>query len=318
MSRFVSFVSVLSASLAFGSVARADGTADAAASATIFREARALMEQGNVAAACDKFEAANKLLPTPGTLLSLADCREKNGQTATAYGAFQEAGILARQKGDEDRDAEAKRRGALLEPLLARIALDVAHENRGTGITVKRDGIEIPEAGWDAPIPVDPGAHTIEASKPGTPTWSTTVTIAARPGVTSVQIPPLGDVQRPAHFWTAQRIAGLVVGTAGLVTLGVSFGFGASAKSSYNASLPYCLPTNPDKCYAQGVMLRNNSLSAADVATGVFVGGAVALVAGVVTFAVPSGSPKRTGFRGIEVEPIVGSNSGALVVRGAW
>jgi tetratricopeptide (TPR) repeat protein len=166
MLRLVSFASVLTAALALAPLAHADVAADAAASATVFREARALMEQGRIAAACDKFEAANKLLPTPGTLLSLADCREKNGQTATAYGAFQEAGILARQKGDEDRDAEAKRRAALLEPLPS-----TSPRPRGSG--------------W--PTGVRARSRQPEGSTAGAPTWTASsatarLTLVPRPG----------------------------------------------------------------------------------------------------------------------------------------
>src|SRR6185295_3994653 len=48
------------------------------------------------------------------------------------------------------------------------------------------------EAQWGAPMPVDPGAHTVKASAPGRASWQTTVDVAADGATKTVTVPPLG------------------------------------------------------------------------------------------------------------------------------
>src|SRR5215472_7885952 len=82
------------ASLAIGiavvSVARADDQAQ-----TLFAQGRALMDAGRFAEACPKLAEAARLSPSGKYTLNLADCYEKNGQTASAYARYIEAADLA-------------------------------------------------------------------------------------------------------------------------------------------------------------------------------------------------------------------------------
>jgi len=64
------------------------------------------MKQGDYAAACPKLEESQRLDPALGTLLNLADCREQEGNVATAWSLFRDAESLARRGGH----AESSRR----------------------------------------------------------------------------------------------------------------------------------------------------------------------------------------------------------------
>jgi hypothetical protein len=84
--------SALLLSLSLAPRALADPTAeDRAAADTLFREGRALVKQGRYAEGCSKLVVSQKLDPTGGTLLALADCYELNGQTASAWATFSDA-----------------------------------------------------------------------------------------------------------------------------------------------------------------------------------------------------------------------------------
>ncbi len=316
MSKPLAKVAILLTSLAVAPHVFGQGAVDAAAGATLFNEGRTLMEGGKYAEACAKFEAADKFVHSPGLLLNLGDCHEKLGQLATAYGWFEAAGILARQKGD-NRDTEADRRAVLLEPRLSRVRLDVAPGNRGAGVRLKRDGREIPEAAWSTPTPVDAGDHVFEASAPGKSTWKTTVHIDGTPGTTSISVPPLDadGSTGGAPFWNGQRIAGVAVGSAGVVGMVVGAAFGGITLSKASASKPHCA-LDLSTCDFIGFGLQQDAHKTANVSDAALAVGGAALVAGVVTFVM---APKATQSSArMSVRPMIGAQTTGITLQGGW
>src|SRR5213075_2902030 len=85
---------------------------EAARAEALFHEGRDAMTAGDYVKACSKFEASQKLLRGPGTLLNLGDCYEKSGWPAKAYRAYREAVRLAveMKKPDRERAAQARMR----------------------------------------------------------------------------------------------------------------------------------------------------------------------------------------------------------------
>src|SRR5690349_1100855 len=121
-------VSAFSSSLfLFASVASAQDPAAKASAVQLFDEADKLMATGNISAACPKYAASMKLDPQLGALLHLADCYARNGQVASAWGAFREAEEMARNRGD-DRANLAREQAAALEPRLSRLTVTVPQE----------------------------------------------------------------------------------------------------------------------------------------------------------------------------------------------
>jgi len=150
---------------------------DQATARALFEQAREMMKARQFAAACPKLEAARKLYISAGILLNLADCYEKIGKTASAWTEFGEAETVAARTNRPEDAEEARRRKAALQSSLARIVIRVATPT--AGLVVKRDGAVLPDATWGASLPVDPGAHAVNAEAPGFEPWSTSITSKA-------------------------------------------------------------------------------------------------------------------------------------------
>ncbi len=168
--------------------------AQAAEAETLFREGKRLLKQGRVAEACDKLEASERIDPQVGTELNLADCREKNGQTSSAWAMFVKAAANAKHADQENRAAEARRRASVLEHQLVYLTISVPAASVVDELVITRNGTAIDRALWDQPVPVDPDEYTIAASAPGRTSWS--VTLAVKTSSKVVEVPPL---ERATH-----------------------------------------------------------------------------------------------------------------------
>lgn len=154
----------------------------------LFREGRRLLKEGNLAEACEKLEASARLDESVGTLLNVGDCREKNGQLATAWAAFLKAASAAHIKHD-DREAVARQRAAGLEPRLSYLTISVPEASRVDGLAITRDGAPIDPALWNQGVPVDAGIYEVGGSAPGHEPWSTRVVFRSEAEKQSVEVP---------------------------------------------------------------------------------------------------------------------------------
>src|SRR5262245_47902356 len=57
----------------------------------LFREGKSLMRDGKISEACDAFEGSEAAEHSIATVMSLADCRDRNHQYATAWALFLQA-----------------------------------------------------------------------------------------------------------------------------------------------------------------------------------------------------------------------------------
>src|SRR5262245_17139830 len=181
-------------SLAIAAMALVSTTAraqdDKAASVLAYDEAERLMGEGKLADACLKYAESQRLDAQLGTLLHLADCLEKNGQTASAWASFREAAELAEKRNDP-RQAAADERIASLLPRLSKLQIEVAAGTDTSSLQIKRDNVVVGSALWGAPVPTDPGPHTITASAPGLRAWTGNAIVKADGSTTIVAIPAL-------------------------------------------------------------------------------------------------------------------------------
>src|SRR5688572_1489909 len=119
----LSAVALVASVTALTATARAQSTVDAE---KLFRDGKGLMKQRKVAEACDAFEASQRIESNISTLMSLADCREKNGQLASAWGHFLRAESMTRS--DPSKSAVntiARRRAAAIEPRMSYLIVNV-------------------------------------------------------------------------------------------------------------------------------------------------------------------------------------------------
>jgi serine/threonine-protein kinase len=154
----------------------------------LFREGKQLIDAGKIVAACERFEASQRLDRALGTLLNLADCWQQAGRTASAHAAFLEAAEWAHKNGERKREGVARDRALDLAPSLARLTLAV--ENPAPGLAVRRNGTLIDAARFGQAVPIDPGSYTIEVAAPGHQAWKMRVQIPPK-GAIVVDIPDL-------------------------------------------------------------------------------------------------------------------------------
>jgi len=142
---------------------------DRAAAQVLFDEGQVLSEEGKWKKACPKFEGSQKLDPSIGTQLNLANCYEKLGRTASAWINFHEVS----QMSSDRRASFAKEQADRLEPSLVKLHLII--KRRVDGMTITRGDEAMEEPTWDEPVPVDPGTYDILVKAPGHSPWRETV-----------------------------------------------------------------------------------------------------------------------------------------------
>lgn len=262
----------------------------AAAAEALFDQGRRLMSAGRYAEACARFADSERLDHGVGALLNLADCYEKNGQTASAWAGFRATAAAASVEAQPDRERIAQERELALQPVLARLTIAIPPQGLPAGAEVHRDGILLSRSLWGAPVPVDPGEHAIVVAAPGKIDYSTTVRVSKRPGaavITRIPVlrdrpaPPPGmlppapvETRTPRH---PRATAGLVMIGLGGVGMAVGAIFGVRALGLKDASSSSCRADN--HCSQDGFALRESARGAGTASTIGFVAG-VALAAG--------------------------------------
>ncbi len=291
---------------------------DPAAAQALFDQARALTQKGQYADACPKLLESNRLDPGIGTQFHLADCYEKNGQIATAWATFLDVASLARSTNQLDREKAATKRANLLEARLPRLTVNVPEASQAAGLVIRRGQVQVGNAQWGVPVPVDPGEHEILVSAPGRKSSSQTLKLevgktasfdvpaldveratesalppatvpqsAARPSVAPAPAPePAPMAKSGVNAWP------VVLAAAGVVGLGVGTVFGLKAQSSNKDSKKSCDAANPNLCDSAGVE-RNDARSQGNVATVSFIAGGALLAAATIVWRVEVGSSKK-------------------------
>lgn len=309
---------------------------------TLFEEGRRLMEAKQYAPACPKFEESLRLRPGTGTRINLALCNEALGRTATAWAQFKEVLFAAKKEGNEAREAFAKEHIDAIEPRLAKLKIDA---EATPGMVIRRDGQEIPAAALGTPIPVDPGAHIIEATAPGYSVWSTNIELTAAAEVKTVAIPKL--TPQPAAEGTAaappgapaptpasgggdtRRIAGFAIGGVGVAALGVGVVLGILAAGDASSAEDDAALCPGKVCSPEGREAVDTASTKALVSTlGIGVGvAAIGAGAFLILTAAPStptatkeSARPRRGWAAptARVVPALGPAGGGISVLGAF
>jgi serine/threonine-protein kinase len=124
--------------------------------------------------------------------------------------------------------------------------------------------------------------------------------------------PPLAQ-DRPGQ---GLRIAGLLVGGAGIVAVGVGLGFGADAMSKLDSANEIC--DGPRCATQQGADDMTTAGSSAGVATALCIAGGAAIGAGVVLYLIAPSKPAATEVGGLRLAPVVGPSQAEIHLSGTF
>lgn len=283
--RWLAILGVLVAALVAPSAARAQS--DSVAAQSMFKEARALLEEGRTEQACALFAKSEALEANVGTLLNLGLCHEKRGKLASGWGAYNEAVRLAIKRSDP-RLESARSEAARLEPRLARLTIEVdAETSSSQGFSITRNGALVRLAVLNVPTPVDAGEQEVIVRARGRRPWSYKRFIADGESIV-VHVPALEtQVAAPSQVGAAGKVGvGLAVGGVAAIATGLALGAIAIGKwSSVTDQCPesagVALCAN-DRIRAERQQDADSAQTFATVST-VSVGvGLVALAAGIV------------------------------------
>lgn len=314
--------------------------AQSAEAEVLFRDGRALIKHGKLAAGCDKLAASERLESSVGTLLNLGDCRAQLGKPASAWAAFRKAEAMAKRTGGDDRrQAEANRRALQLEPRLPRLEIDVP--SRVDGLVVRKGGELIDDAQWNTALPLDPGSYTIVAEAPGYQAWRTTVSVgegaerqvvvvpslrrtpvapppepvvaapvvAGPPAPRAVPVTPPAVTAHRAGTWSATRRLSVGLAVAGIGALGTAVYFGVHARTLQDRSDRRCpLTVCAD---LEGLRLNDQAKTSAARANALYLAGGGTLAAAIVLWLV--GTPDNP-----RVVPITGDHRVGVAMAGRF
>ena len=293
--------------------AQAQSTEDKATAAALFDQARKYVLKGDFEKACPKLAESQRLDPAIGTQLNLAACYLQTGRTASAWIHFQEVAAKAGKAGDTARAEAAAGEAKKLEAKLTKISIDV--EDPVEGIEVRRGDAVVKKVLWGTPIPVDPDEYLITASAPGKKSWKKLVT-AVGTGVIEVTIPKLKNKRKkrkyvepvfspkaddkdepdkadePSGPMSGVAIAGIIIGSAGLIGAAAGIGMLPAAKSKTADADALC-NADHSECTPEGVVIHAEAINLQSTGIALLtIGSAAALTGLIMILAAPSGEPE--------------------------
>ena len=306
--------------------ARAQNTA---AAESEFRNGKDKMRAGKIAEACEHFESSQRLEPNLATLMSLADCREKNGQYASAWGAWIQVKTETRNDAASMKQHEiAIARAKALEGRLSYLTINVPDDSRVAGLEIRRNDELIDRAVWNRSVPVDGGEHRIEGKAPGHEGWSTTVTVQPEQDRQSVEVPKFKELEKVIEkqpqgsttihetviidepgLMTTRRWVAVGVAGGGLIVIAAGSVLGFQAQTLRDDAETRCPPDACSPADADAANRLNDRAQSRELFANIGFGvGAAAVIAGGVLWFL--GAPEEPDQAGeVSVTPAFGAGS---------
>lgn len=228
-----------------------------------FRDGNALMEHRQYVKACEAFATSDRIEPSIAAKMKLADCEEKRGKLATAWGLFLNVKTLTRD--DRQRQAEhqvATARALGLESRLPYLTISVPEASRVEGLAIKRNGEVVDPGLWNRAVPIDVGEYTVTARAPGLRPWSTTVEVTGDREQRTIDVPrfepvaPDEEGAPPQPRSGRSRVVPMVVAGAAVALGGVALGLELSARGRHDDALVSMDPTARVELYDSAVLRR--------------------------------------------------------------
>jgi hypothetical protein len=321
--------------LAGPSAHAAPGDVEVRAARQLFVDAERDEDGGRWADALVKLRRVAQVRLTAGIHYHVALCEEHLGQLAAALDDYTSADGQARAESAQDVLLLVGKRIADLGPRVPRLTIRIVPDVADATVTL--DGAKLLPAVFGTALPVDPGEHHIEATGPGRPATSRSVTLHERDvTVVDLQLPepppspapvpvssgptreaagapppsPALPPEAPAAP-TAPSHTGAILATAGAVVLaGGGIAAFVAAGSAHARAVSQCaevFSAAPGACDSE-----KNGVRALDfTAAGLWLGAGAAGALAVVLWSRPSAASSPTAAR-LFVGP------GSLVLRGRF
>lgn len=289
---------------------------DKAEADRLFEEGRALLDQGDRAKACEKFDLSFRKDPRAvGTMLNLGLCREEVGQVASAVRYYQEARDRAHDQNLPEHQQAAERKIALLSPRVPHLTISLAAGTPPAVRVLVDDTVIAPDQLID--VTVDPGDHTFTVTAPGKLPYESKITVKESEH-RKVDVPALeGAKTIVVREQTSRRrfFGKLGVGVGAGLLVG-SLGLGAYARHLYWNQFPsgadrgeivrdsshdcWTVLDNGSvvrQCNEVGSQALDNARLVGHVSTGAAIAGGIGLIAGVILWATaPKDEPSPVAF----------------------
>jgi hypothetical protein len=316
--------------LVFLAVARsASAQQDPGAARENLKQGYALKKAGKCADAVPFFVESERLDPQAKTLINLAECEEELHRYVGAQTHLAEARDRARAGGQDELRAIAETRLKKIEAKTPRLTIALA-SGAPPDTEVLRDGVLLGLPSLGAPLPVDPGKHTIVARSGSLAPRTYDVTLGegetktivvapgdpgAAPSVHSDPV-PAAPPDRPTTEPVPQpapsapdatpsdgpsRVPAFVALGVGVVGVGVGSALGIAASSKWSKAKEEC----GAGCGATSAAYstREDAKTMATGSTVAFVVGGVGLAAGIVLLLLPHGSEGSRAAFHVSVTP---------------
>ena len=274
----------------------------AVVAATLFQQAVSKMAAGQFSDACPLLEESYRLAAKPGTLFTLANCRDREGKVATASVRYNEYLRTYANMTEEEKPKHAGRVGVAesrvreIDPALPTLNV-VWRGELPANLKILVDSVELAAQTLNVPLPFDPGSHEIVVQQPGVPEIKRIVTLeighattfdldvdvslvkppVAEPSIVPPPEKPVAQPSKPAA--NPQRTAGFValgVGGTGLAFGGIMGALALFEKRTVDA---HC---SANVCDATGFAASNRMGAYAPLSTAGLIAGGVLATAGIV------------------------------------
>jgi hypothetical protein len=320
------------ATLGLALVLALTGTAAADKADALFKKGKKLLAEKRYADACSAFEQVDKLDPGIGAKLNVARCYEEWGRLARAYQWYVEAHKMAVETKD-DRAAKIKERLEDVDGDVPRVTIRMPEGADPVAVTrLMLDGQPVVLSLLGEEQRVDPGPHVIEYTVNGEKKKKMAPVERGGSSEVMLDIPKAKKTDKPDPGETPekpgvvappvpgrnQRIIGISVASAGLVTMGIAGIVTLGARGTYNDAIgAHCMGTTT-MCDPEGLTITRDARHTANIATVVTLLGGAALAGGIVLYVLAPAKSAGSSEHALYITPEVGTHSGTVVFGGRF
>jgi hypothetical protein len=324
---------VLSATLLLSRSAHAQDMT-AAGAQLLDAEGTALLNERQLAAACPKLEQSFRLKPGTGVLLRLALCQELSGKLASALASYLQAAERGQAAGNRQVVQLAQTRAATLQPRLSHLTVDL---DPGASdipeLQLSCDGARLELTTLGAGLPLDPGAHVIQAVAPGRKRFEKSIVVSDEPRRYSITVTlpeeqpevepeaatglPREAASTQRSAWSTQRSLALVAGGVGIAGVTAGTFLGLSVGSRMRRARASC-SDGTSGCTDDALVLQEEARGYSLASTVAFCAGTAGILGGLALWLTAPQRSERPSDAQLRFVPAVSLGTAGIQAVGTW